>query len=246
MLAVYTAGYLRTQSAAQRFAGDAGGRRTRVQPETSAAEKVSPPAEVAHSPAAKDPPPLPIAAATTLMVTPPALEPPAPPVVGLPVPAPAPIAAAAIAPTPPVTVALAADAPASPAAPAIAAPVAATEEIKAPATLTATPAASAATPAVTATPSKWRDGKFSGWGSCRHGDIQATVEIKDGRILSAVVSKCHTVYSCDVISKVIPQVAERQSPDVDTVSGATQSADAFYWAVFSALADAAPEAPKAK
>jgi uncharacterized protein with FMN-binding domain len=32
-----------------------------------------------------------------------------------------------------------------------------------------------------------------------------------------------------------PQVAQRQSPDVDTISGATQSGDAFYYAVLDAL-----------
>jgi uncharacterized protein with FMN-binding domain len=36
----------------------------------------------------------------------------------------------------------------------------------------------------------------------------------------------------------VPQVAQRQSPDVDYVSGATQSADAFYWAVTQALGKA--------
>jgi uncharacterized protein with FMN-binding domain len=106
---------------------------------------------------------------------------------------------------------------------------------------TAPPAAAAAAASGTAAPavpSEWKDGKYSGWGSCRHGDIQALVEIKGGRIVSAVVSSCRTVYSCDVISKVVPQVVTRQSADVDSVSGATQSADAFFWAVSSALNDA--------
>ena len=95
-----------------------------------------------------------------------------------------------------------------------------------------------------ATQPKWKDGTFSGWGSCRHGDLEATLEIKDGRIVSAIVSICRTRYSCDVIDKVIPQVVLRQSADVDTVSGATQSADAFYWAVTAALAKAKPEPAK--
>ena len=58
--------------------------------------------------------------------------------------------------------------------------------------------------------------------------------IESGRIASAVISQCRTRYSCAVID-LPPQVAQRQSPDVDFVSGATQSADAFYEAVVAAL-----------
>ncbi len=97
---------------------------------------------------------------------------------------------------------------------------------------------------IAVTPAKWKDGKFSGWGSCRHGDIEATVEIKDGRIVSAIISTCRTRYSCNVIDMIIPQVVTRQSADVDTVSGATQSADAFYYAVSAALGRAKPDPVK--
>lgn len=62
--------------------------------------------------------------------------------------------------------------------------------------------------------------------------------IEGGRILSANITQCRTRYSCDVIDRIIPQVAQRQSPEVDYVSGATESADAFYGAVFEALSKA--------
>jgi len=84
----------------------------------------------------------------------------------------------------------------------------------------------------------WRDGTYTGWGYSRHGNIEAAVVIEGGRIASASISQCRTRYSCDVIDKLIPQVAQRQSPDVDYVSGATQSADAFYGAVVEALSKA--------
>ena len=84
----------------------------------------------------------------------------------------------------------------------------------------------------------YKDGTYVGWGTSRHGDIQATVVIKDGRILSAVISECWTRYPCSRIEKLPPQVAERQSPEVDFVSGATQSTNAFYYAVVEALAKA--------
>jgi uncharacterized protein with FMN-binding domain len=86
--------------------------------------------------------------------------------------------------------------------------------------------------------SEYKDGTYLGWGHCRHGDIEASVVIAEGRIASATISQCYTRYSCSVIDILPPQVAKRQSPDVDSVSGATQSADAFYFAVTDALAKA--------
>ena len=81
----------------------------------------------------------------------------------------------------------------------------------------------------------WKDGYYKGWGYSRHGNIEALVIIKSGRIASAIISQCRTRYSCSVIDPLPPEVAERQSPNVDYVSGATQSADAFYQAVVTAL-----------
>ena len=95
------------------------------------------------------------------------------------------------------------------------------------------PAAAPAAPNPIAPP--WKDGTWEGWGSCRHGDIQAAVVIKNGRIKSATIAQCLTRYSCDIIDELLPQVAKKQSPNVDNVSGATQSADAFYYAVYDAL-----------
>ena len=84
----------------------------------------------------------------------------------------------------------------------------------------------------------WKDGSFDGWGTCRHGDLQVTVKIEGGRIVAAPVTNCQTRYSCDIIDKVPPQVIKRQSADVDYVSGATQSTDAYYWALIVALGKA--------
>ncbi len=85
---------------------------------------------------------------------------------------------------------------------------------------------------------KWKDGTYYGWGSSRHGDIQAAVIVEAGRIASATIAQCLTRYSCNVISRLPPEVPERQSPNVDYVSGATQSANAFYYAVVDALSKA--------
>jgi uncharacterized protein with FMN-binding domain len=84
----------------------------------------------------------------------------------------------------------------------------------------------------------WKDGTFTGWGTSRHGDIQAAVVIDGGRIQSATIISCLTRYSCSVIDMLPPQVPQRQSADVDYVSRATESANAFYFAVSEALGKA--------
>jgi uncharacterized protein with FMN-binding domain len=61
------------------------------------------------------------------------------------------------------------------------------------------------------------------------------VLIKDGRIAAAIISQCLTRYSCSWIAALPGQVAARQSPEVDFVSGATESTNAFYYAVVEAL-----------
>lgn len=83
-----------------------------------------------------------------------------------------------------------------------------------------------------------KDGTYTGWGTSRHGDIEAAVEIQDGRIVKAYITQCLTRYSCSRIASIVPQVVERQSAEVDYVSGATQSTDAFYYAIVGALAKA--------
>ncbi|MFI5232260.1 MAG: FMN-binding protein, partial [Gemmatimonadales bacterium] len=80
-----------------------------------------------------------------------------------------------------------------------------------------------------------KDGVYYGWGTSRHGDIQASVEIKSGKIIGAYISQCLTQYSCSWVSALPGQVVQRQSAEVDYVSGATQSSNAFYYAVIDAL-----------
>jgi uncharacterized protein with FMN-binding domain len=96
-------------------------------------------------------------------------------------------------------------------------------------------ASDAAAKAAAAPRPKWRDGVFFGWGYSPHGDILARVEIDNGRIVSAAISECKTRYSCSDINHLPPLVVERQRADVDRVSGATESADAFYQGVYEAL-----------
>jgi len=249
ILTVYTAGLMKTRAAAE-LLEEASNERRPAMPAPATAGETAPPAPI-------EPPPD-VAAPTTVkspaVVVPPAPEPKAAPTPTAPmapaaVPAPVPTKAEPIAaapaktaaqptPTPantPVVTELAASTPAS------AAPPPATPAVFTTAAPTATPAAPPADSAPVGEKAPLRpkeiymDGTYLGWGSSRHGDIQASVTIEDGRIVATKIARCLTRYSCSWVSHLPPQVIARQSPEVDYVSGATQSANAFYWAVIDAL-----------
>lgn len=88
----------------------------------------------------------------------------------------------------------------------------------------------------------YRDGTYTGWGQSYHGDIEAKVVISGGRIVSAGVASCATRYPCDVIDTILYQPVERQSAEVDGVSRATESSDAYFYGLQEALKKAL-EAP---
>jgi uncharacterized protein with FMN-binding domain len=263
VLAIYTSGYLRTRAAAERLAEDETPRRLAppVAIQAPAAVTTLPPlAETAPPPA------LPIGAPSPSadlsegrqvrrpqgIVAEPALPPPAAEALKTETaasPAASVVSTPAISATVPqvaakVAVPAAPGASSSPAGP-LPAPASSDPPSSAPAPAEAVapgsaPAAPPQTPAPAVTPAaaRYKDGTYTGWGTCRHGDIQATVVISSGRILSASISQCWTRYPCSWIAALPPQVAQRQSPEVDYVSGATQSTNAFYYAVVDALAKA--------
>lgn len=112
---------------------------------------------------------------------------------------------------------------------------------------TANPQAGEAAQPAAAAQVRYKDGVYLGLGSCRHGDIEASVTIQDGKIALVAISQCLTRYSCGWIAPKTPgggfpdlpsQVVERQSPKVDYVSGATESSYAFADAVIAALSKA--------
>jgi uncharacterized protein with FMN-binding domain len=81
-----------------------------------------------------------------------------------------------------------------------------------------------------------KDGRYQGRGSSPHGDIVAEVVIQKGQIVYAGIADCLTRYSCSVIKHLPQQVVERQSIEVDLVSGASESTSAFQDGVAAALA----------
>jgi uncharacterized protein with FMN-binding domain len=215
VLAVYTAGYLRTKSAADRFAVLAETRRPVIPAPTLAVPPTSPS-------------PVPVASAPTQpAIVSPHETPPAPPRRRSESATPT---SKTRKPSRVATRSIATEA-AVPAAPPLAAPELPPAIVEQAAT---TPPPTVPEPIK----AQYKDGTYLGWGTSRHGDIQAQVIIEGGRIASATIAQCLTRYSCSVIAKLPPQVAERQSPETDYVSGATQSTNAFYYAVVEALSKA--------
>jgi uncharacterized protein with FMN-binding domain len=113
------------------------------------------------------------------------------------------------------------------------------------ATPTAAPSASRSGSATTGTTSggaaatsAYRDGTYTAVGTSRHGDIQATVVISGGKIVSAQVSACNTRYPCSRVNPLVSEVVSRQAAPVNHVSGATDSSRAYTAAVTAALAQA--------
>jgi uncharacterized protein with FMN-binding domain len=230
VLAVYSAGYLRTRAAAARIAGAADRPRPVIAapPVAGAAPAVAQPIATAGAAAPPATAPAPDTGTKSAVRAKRAASPKAP--------AP-PVSAAATAATPLAIAALVAAPAADDPKPASAVPSAPPAPTVTATAVTAPPPSAPAPAAVPAAP-VYKDGTYTGWGTSRHGDIQATVVIEGGKILSATISQCLTRYSCSVIEKLPPQVAARQSPEVDYVSGATQSTNAFYYAVVDALSKA--------
>ncbi|HYL39669.1 MAG TPA: hypothetical protein VEV17_27380, partial [Bryobacteraceae bacterium] len=135
-----------------------------------------------------------------------------------------PVLSAEAAPSPAETPATAAASASAPASSASAVSAIAESQVETPAPAPAPPP-----------PPVWKDGKYTAWGTCRHGDIQATVVIEGGRIISAEITNCQTRYACDIIDSLPPKVIQRQKNRFDIVGGATESAYAYYGAVYWAL-----------
>ena len=102
---------------------------------------------------------------------------------------------------------------------------------------TATPTSTAAS-----TTAAYRDGTYIGSGTSRRGNVNVSVTIQSGRIANVTISSVTTQYPVSRIASLPAQVVARQSGQVDNVSGATYSAQAFRTAVQQALAQAAPAA----
>ena len=72
----------------------------------------------------------------------------------------------------------------------------------------------------------------------RHGGVNVKVVIQNGKIVSAAITGTSTRYSPNVISSLPGEVLASQSANVNLVSGATDSSEAYQQAVAQALSQA--------
>jgi uncharacterized protein with FMN-binding domain len=84
----------------------------------------------------------------------------------------------------------------------------------------------------------YQDGTFQGQAENNIGSVQVAVTIKSDKITAVEITYCDTSYSQRNIDDLPAQVVERQSAQVDNVSGATRSTEDFQAAVEMALQQA--------
>ncbi|WP_246294481.1 FMN-binding protein [Paenibacillus planticolens] len=84
----------------------------------------------------------------------------------------------------------------------------------------------------------YKEGTYTGTGSNRRGSIEATVTIKNDRITDVEISHFAMHYTIDDVEGLPQEVVQKQSAQVQNVSGATYSTQAFKDAIQDALSQA--------
>jgi uncharacterized protein with FMN-binding domain len=102
---------------------------------------------------------------------------------------------------------------------------------------TPTPQAAAAPSAAQSGPS-YKDGTYTGQGSSRRGDVWVSITVAGSHITDVTITRSTLQYPLRDIAGLPDEVVQRQSAQVDTVSRATYSSQAFRSAVSQALAKA--------
>jgi len=85
----------------------------------------------------------------------------------------------------------------------------------------------------------FKDGTYTGQGSSRRGDVWVSIQVQSGRIANVSITRSTLQYPLRDIAGLPNQVVQRQSAQVDIVSRATYSSQAFRQAVSQALSKAA-------
>ncbi|RDI45493.1 FMN-binding protein [Falsibacillus pallidus] len=85
---------------------------------------------------------------------------------------------------------------------------------------------------------QYRDGTYTGMGMNRRGEIQVSVTLKKDKIVDVQISDWGMHYSEEDVVNLPDQVVADQSYNVENVSGATYSTEAFKNAVQDALSQA--------
>jgi len=95
-----------------------------------------------------------------------------------------------------------------------------------------------APPSSAAAASSYTDGSYAGMGTSRFGNVEVSITVQGGRIANVALTRVTTKYPASRIAALPGQVVSRQTAQVDNVTGATASAQAFRMAVQQALAKA--------
>jgi uncharacterized protein with FMN-binding domain len=100
------------------------------------------------------------------------------------------------------------------------------------------PTATSAQQTTSQTATGYTDGTYTGQGTSRRGDVWVQVQVTGGRIANVTITRSTLQYPLRDIAALPQQVVQRQSAQVDLVSRATYSSQAFRGAVSQALASA--------
>lgn len=102
----------------------------------------------------------------------------------------------------------------------------------------ATPTATAVPPTAVPSSSTYADGTYSATGTSNLGNVTVSVTIASDTITNVQITKVTTKYPVSRIASLPTQVISKQTANVNVVSGATYSSQAFRQAVQQALVQA--------
>src|SRR6266567_3088724 len=121
-------------------------------------------------------------------------------------------------------------------------PATATAAVSPQSTLGATPVVGASAPTATSNAtstatatSTYKDGTYSGQGTSRRGGVNVSVTVQGGSITNVQITSVSTQYPVSRIASLPSAVIKQQSANVNVISGATYSSQAFNQAVQQAL-----------
>jgi uncharacterized protein with FMN-binding domain len=100
------------------------------------------------------------------------------------------------------------------------------------------PPQAAAAPSAAQSGPSYKDGTYTGQGSSRRGDVWVSITVAGSHITDVTITRSTLQYPLRDIAGLPSEVVQRQSAQVDTVSRATYSSQAFRSAVSQALSKA--------
>jgi uncharacterized protein with FMN-binding domain len=103
---------------------------------------------------------------------------------------------------------------------------------------TTLPVVGATARAGTASTTTYADGTYSGTGTSRFGNVSVSVTVAGGAMSNVQITRVTTSYPVSRIASLPAQVVQKQTANVNIVTGATYSSQAFEQAVQQALTQA--------